>query len=256
MLVTETEGALPPARRRRRRPRKAVRAQAPVTVSVTVATVIRADSPFDSEVAAEDWLDRLDESDFTGEVLDDAVATLDRARAADATASGRPFGTPTEVGSILAARIGYGEGDQVASGRYLEALDVDARGGTAAKRRERLARTGSLARTAAILGDREQAAACEVLVPRVRLDLATGNEAAARLAIETAVGATIGELEFALEDEGHEQDLDQLERLLPTLAEVSARAAQGGGEPADIGLVEEALELAERVIRRRRILEQ
>ena len=250
MLVTETEGALPPARRRRRRPRKAVRAQAPVTVSVTVATVIRADSPFDSEVAAEDWLDRLDESDFTGEVLDDAVAPLDRARAADATASGRPFGTPTEVGSILAARIGYGEGDQVASGRYLEALDVDARGGTAAKRRERLART------AAILGDREQAAACEVLVPRVRLDLATGNEAAARLAIETAVGATIGELEFALEDEGHEQDLDQLERLLPTLAEVSARAAQGGGEPADIGLVEEALELAERVIRRRRILEQ
>lgn len=256
MLVTETEGALPPARRRRRRPRKAVRAESPVTVSVTVATVIRADRPFDSEAAAEDWLDRLDDSDFTGEVLDDALATLDRARAADATASGRPFGTPTELGSILAARIGYGEGDQVASGRFLEALDVDARGGTAAKRRERLAQTGSLARTAAILGDREKAAGCEVLVPRVRLDLDTGNEAAARLAAETAVGATIGELEFALEDEGHEQDLDRLEQMLPGLAEVSARASQGGEEPNDLRLVKEALEVAERVIRRRRILEQ
>jgi hypothetical protein len=110
--------------------------------------------------------------------------------------------------------------------------------------------------TAAILGAREKAAACEVLVPRIRLDLDTGNDAAARLVIESAVGATIGELEFALEDEGHEQDLDRLEQLLPALAEVSARAAQGGEEPGDVRLAEEALEVAERVIRRRRILEQ
>ncbi|HNC05956.1 MAG TPA: hypothetical protein PLS38_06605, partial [Solirubrobacterales bacterium] len=64
VLVTETEGALPPPRRRRRRPRKSGRTDAPVTVSVTVATVVLADQPLDGESAAEDWLDRLDDSDF------------------------------------------------------------------------------------------------------------------------------------------------------------------------------------------------
>src|SRR5690606_19967229 len=124
-------------------------------------------------------------------LLDDAIATLDRARAADAATSGVPFGTPTDLNWLLAARIGYGDGDQVASGRYLDALEVDARGGTAGKRRERAARTGSLARTAAILGGREQADGCEVLIPRIRLDLETGNETAALLAIAPAAGATI-----------------------------------------------------------------
>jgi hypothetical protein len=221
-----------------------------------VITVIRADQPFESESAAEDWLDRLDDSDFTGEILDDGVATLDRARSVHAASAALPFGTPTEIGAILAARIGYGEGEQVASGRFLEALDVDARGGTAEKRRERLARTGSLARSAAILGGRETVTACELMVPRIRMDLETGNDAAARLAIAGAVGATVSELEFALDDEGHEKDLDRLEELLPGLREVSERAEAGTTDPGDLPRVEEALDVAERVIRRRRIFEQ
>ena len=255
VLVTETEGALPPPRRRRRRPRKAAASDAPVTVTVSVITVIRADQPFDGETAAEAWLDRLDDPDFTGDMLDDAIATLDRVRAADAGSSGVPFGTPTEVGSIIAARVGYGEGDQVASGRFLQALDVDARGGTGEKRRQRLARNGPLARTAAVLGGREKTAACEVLIPRIRLDLKTGNEGAARLMAAAAIGATISELEFAVEDEDHEKDLDRLEEMLPVLTEVSSRAEQGAGEPGDADLVGEALAVAERVTRRRRILE-
>lgn len=254
--MTETEGALPPARRRRRRPRKAVANESPVRVEIAVVTVIRADQPLVGETEAGEWLGRIGEPDFTGELLDDAISTLDRARAADAASAGFPFGTPTAIGSVLAGRIGYGEGDQVASGRYLEALEVDARGGTGEKRRQRLAPAGSLARTAAILGSRETAAACEVLIPRVRLDLESGNDAAARLAIAAATGATISELEFAIEDEGHEQDLDRLEGLLPDLTAVSERAEQGSAEPDDRKLVEETLEVAERVIRRRRILTQ
>lgn len=255
-MVTETEGALPPARRRRRRPRKAVVTDAPVTVTIAVVTVIRADQPLDSETAAEAWLGKLDDSDFIDELLGDAIATLDRARAADAAASGLPFGTATELGSVIACRIGYGDGDQVASGRYLAALDIDARGGTGESRRQRLTRTGSLARSVAILAAREPATACEVLIPRVRLDLETGSDAAARLAIAGAVGATISELEFAVEDEAHEQDLDRLEELLPALTDVSERAEQGAADPEDVKQVEAALEVAERVIRRRRILDQ
>ncbi|MCB0862539.1 MAG: hypothetical protein KDB66_04915 [Solirubrobacterales bacterium] len=255
-MVTETEGALPPARRRRRRPRKVLHDDTPVTVSVSVVTVIRADQPFADDREAEAWLDRLEDSGFTGDLLEDAIAAFDRARAAHAVAAGVPFGVPTRLESVLAARIGYGEGEQVASGRYQQAADVDARGGTAENRRERMARTGSLARTAAILGGRETAAACEVLLPRIRLDLETGNEAAARLSIASAIGATIGELEFALEDQDHERDLDRLEEMLPRLEEISRRAEQGSSEAADAEYAEEALEVAERVIRRRRILEQ
>ncbi len=80
VLVTETEGALPPARRRRRRPRNAVLSVAPVTVAVSVVTVILAAEPFDSATAAEAWLGRLDDSDFTGELLAEAIGTLDRVR--------------------------------------------------------------------------------------------------------------------------------------------------------------------------------
>ncbi len=255
VLVTETEGALPPARRRRRRPRRAVESSPPVTVSVAVATVILTDQPFEGEAAAESWLGQLD-SALTGELIDDALATLDRARAAHAAAAGVPFGTPSEADSIVAARIGCGEGDQVASGRFLQALEVDARGGTGQNRRAHLAQAGSLARTAAILAGREPAAACEVLVPRVTLDLATGNEIAARVAAEAAVGATIAELEFAVDDEGHERDLDRLEELLPALAGISERARRGHADDGDLERVEEAVEVAERVIRRRRILDQ
>lgn len=257
VLVTETEGALPPARRRRRRPRKVTVTDAPVTVSIAVVTVIRADRPFDSETAAATWLDQLEDPDFTGDVLDDAIRTLDRARAADATTAGVPFGTPTGLNDLLAAKIGYGEGELVASGRFTEALDVDARGGTGSKRRERMTRTGTLAQTAAVLGGREELTACEALIPRIRFDLETGNEAAAFLAIAPAAGATIRELEFAVEDDGHEQDLDRLEELLPSLHEISERAGQVEEDRAsDRERLIEALELAERVIRRRRILEQ
>ena len=59
--------------------------------------------------------------------LEDAIAAFDRARAAHAVAAGVPFGVPTRLESVLAARIGYGEGEQVASGRYQQAADVDAR---------------------------------------------------------------------------------------------------------------------------------
>lgn len=226
----------------------------PVTVTVSVVTVIRADEPFETESAAETWLGRAEDSDFTGELLEDALGVLQRARAAHAAAAGVPFGTPVEVDSLLAARVGFGPGEEVASGRFLQALDVDARGGTASRRRERAGRTGSLARTARILGGKETAAACEVLVPRVRLDLDSGNDAAARLTAAPAVAATITELEFAVDDEDHERDLDRLEELLPGLRELQAEP--GPGPDDSVSRIEEALEVSERVIRRRRILDQ
>lgn len=231
-------------------------AEPPVTVAIAVVTVIRADEPFGTETSAADWLGKVDDSDFTGELIDDSISSLDRVLAADAAASGIPFGTPTRIESLVRARAGYGEGEQVASGRFLEALDIDARGGSGSRKRQRLARTAPIERTAAILGGRDRPLACELLVPRIRLDLDTGADAAACLAIAQAAAATVSEMEFALEDEDHDRDLDLLEALIPGLREISERAVEGRGEESDLSRVEDALSIAERIIRRRRVLDQ
>ena len=90
VMVIESEGALPPARRKRRRPRKSNRTDSPTRVQITTVTVIRAYQPFEDEEDAKAWLRRLGEEEFTDGLLGEALFTLDRARAADAAAYGGP----------------------------------------------------------------------------------------------------------------------------------------------------------------------
>ncbi|MBK5232714.1 MAG: hypothetical protein JJE13_07000 [Thermoleophilia bacterium] len=257
MLVLETEGALPPARRKRRRPKKSGRTDAVTHVSVTTATLIRAHEPLGSESGAAAWVARLDEDEFTQGLLDEALESIDRALAAEAAATGRPFAESPALEQIISARIGYGDGDRLADGRFLDAFDIDARGGTASPRRERRGRTRPIARIAAILSGKDEANACEFLVPRVRADLDAGRIYAAALAIETAVRATVVEMDAALDVPDHMSDLDHLERLLPELTELTDNALGEGRARAGLGKsLEEPLLIAERVIRRRRVLEQ
>lgn len=256
-MVIESEGALPPARRKRRRPRKSGRTDSPTRVQITTVTVIRAYQPLGSEDEASAWLGQLKEDDFTDELLKEALSTLDRARAADAAASGRPFAEATELAGVLTARIGYGDGDRVSEGRFLEAFDVDARGGVGSRRRERLARTAPIARIAAIIGQKERANACEFLIPRVRADLDAGRVMTAALEIEMAARATVAELDQALDDPGHVADLDLLEAMLPDLTTLTDSVLTETEPWAGLGdSLEEPLVIAERVIRRVRILNE
>jgi hypothetical protein len=257
VLVLETEGAMAPARRKRRRPRKSGRTDTVTHVSVTTATVIRAHQPLESESPARAWLARLQEDEFTQDLLDDALASIGRAFAAEAAATGRPYVEPPLLDQILTAKIGFGDGDRVADGRFIEAYDVDARGGTASPRRERISRTRPLARIAAILGGKDEALACEFLLPRVRADLDAGRTFAAALAIETAIRATVVEMDDALDVPDHVRDLDLLEAMLPDLTDLTDNALGEGKAWAELDTsLEEPLAIAERVVRRRRILEQ
>lgn len=256
-MILETEGALPPARRKRRRPKQSARTDAVTHVSVTTATLVRAYEPLGTESEAQAWLAQLEEDEFTQGLLDEALAALDRAFAAEAAATGRPFAESPSIDQIVNARIGFGDGDRLANGRFLEAFDIDARGGTASPRRERQSRTRPIGRIAAILGGKDEAMACEFLIPRVRADLDAGRVYTAALAIETAVRATVVEMDAALDEPDHESDLDHLERMLPDLTELTDNALGEG--KARTGLaesLEEPLSIAERVIRRRRILVQ
>ncbi|MDQ2622488.1 MAG: hypothetical protein M3Y45_05550, partial [Actinomycetota bacterium] len=256
-----TEGALPPARRRRRQPRKIQTVERTATLPLTVVTVVLASEPLAGQSAAEAWLATTADDDVTQSLLEDALSTLDRALAAAAATTGRLPAEPAGVDLVVAARIGFGEGQQVYSGRFIEAVEIDARGGTASPRRERLERIIPLPRIAAILGGRESLLACEVMIPRVRADLDAGRVVPAALTIHEAARATLVELEFAVEGPEHEEDLDRLEEVLDDLAALPGDVL-GPGEPRpgdDPGIaarIESALRISERVIRRFRITAQ
>jgi len=254
--VIEAEGALPPARRRRRRPRQVSGTDRQPQVAVTTVTMIRAFEPFNSEGEASAWLETLD-GEVTDTLLAEMLATLDRALAAEAAATGHAYVQAIRVDDVIGAKIGYGDGDRLSDGLYLEAREIDARGGTASPRRERLTRTRPLARIAAIIGGSDQAHACEFLVPRIRSDLDAGRAMSAALTIEVAVRSTIRELDTVLDEPDHATDLDRLEQLLPELTELTdAVLAEGRAWPGLAASLEEPLALAERVMRRRRVLEQ
>lgn len=255
--MIETEGALPPARRRRRKAKRVEARQTVPNVAVSTVTVVLASAPFSSEGQASEWLTVATEDEATSELLDQALASLDRALAAEAAATGRPYVPQFGVDDLITARFGYGDGDSVSDGRYLEAFEIDARGGTAGPRRERLNRTRPLARIAAILGDREQAAACEYLIPRIRSDLDGGRVMSAALVIEVAVRATIVELDKVLDDSDHSADLDRLEEMLPELTELTdAVLTEGRPWPGLEESLNQPLAIAERIMRRRRALDQ
>lgn len=257
VMVLETEGGLPPARRKRRRPKKAGPEEKASSVPVTIVTAIRSQAPFDSERDAIAWLAGVEgDPGLVDPLLDEAEALLDRALGADAAASGRPYTGPPSFRNALRCRIGIADGDRVSEGRYLRAIDIDARGGDDTRRR-RTERTRPLERIAAIIGGKDEADACEYLVPRVRADLDAGRLITAALVLEVAVRSTIVETDMSLEDSDHEADLDRLESSLPALEAIRDRALTGDGAWEGLEAELEApLAVAERVLRRRRVLTQ
>lgn len=224
--------------------------------------MVFAAEPLAADGAAE-WLRAGSSDPRTGELIETALAVLERGLAVAAATTGRAIGEPPGPEQILAARIGYGEGERVYEGRYAEALEIDPASNSMSARSRRLERIVPLSRMAGILGGRDRLPACEVMVPRVRADLDGGRFLPAALTIGEAVRATVAELEFALESPDHEQDMDRLAELLPDLLRMPSELLVEGEEGAGAALeeqfrpaVEAALELAERVIRRYRISSQ
>ena len=90
----------------------------------------------------------------------------------------------------LVARVGYGSGEEVADGRFAEALELPRPGA----RRARRSMEAPEERFAALLGGRERGLAAEELVLRARADLDAGRmrEAAlqARVALEALLAAS------------------------------------------------------------------
>ena len=253
MLVVRTLEAPRPGRRRRQRPRDADAEAPPETLPLTRVTAVRAAEPFASEEEAADWLDEATEAEDTYDVLvAEGIALVNRALHANGIAAGDPYQPELTPARATAVRIGYGSGDDVAEGRFAAAREIDMRGGLLNRRRNQDLRPQE--RLAAILGGREGFDACETLILRARADLDGGRLREAALQLRVGLEALLVELRGALEDPGHSEDMAVLGERRGQVGDAANAALRGNLGERDTRNVAELIAVAERVLRRRRIL--
>lgn len=252
MLVIKTGGAPPPPRRRRRRPKSADPQAEVQSLPLTRVTAIRAAEPLENEGAGESWLERAGQSEEEADdLVTDAMALLNRALRAAAVASGDPYARELTATRASRVRIGFGSGDEVADGKFTAALDVDmAEHG----RRGRIERLHPQERIAAELGGRSEKDACEMLILRARADLDADDLREAALQLRVGLEALLVELNGALPDDGHLEDMAVLEERRHDAGAAANAALKGRLEAGDAENVAELIAICERVLRRRRVL--
>jgi hypothetical protein len=255
VLVLKTLGAPAPPRRRRRRSRQAERGAEPSPLPLTRITAIRAFAPFPSEEEADRWLDEATEAEDTADTLvADAVALLNRALHAQAVAGADPHAHSLTPERAAVARIGYGSGEQTASGEFTAAREVDVWASGASRRRRRDEELRPQERVAAVLGGRERLDACETLLLRARADLDAGRQREAALQLRVGLEALLAELKGALSNPGHDKDMTTLTEHRGAAGDAANAALSDELTAHQLGEVAELLEISERVLRRRRVL--
>lgn len=255
VLIVKTLAAPAPPSRRRRRPRQAEAGTPPATLPLTRVTAVRAHQPFDSEDDAARWLERVSGSeDEVDALIAEAIALLNRALHAHATASADPRAAEMSPERAVKARIGHGSGDEVASGNFAAAREVDVWATGTSRRRRRAEGLNPQQRVAAVLGGRDRIDACETLLLRARADLDAGREREAALQLRVGLEALLAELKGAVKNPGHDEDMATLSRRRGEAGEAANAALAGDLDAASARSLRELLEACERVLRRRRVL--
>jgi hypothetical protein len=256
VLVVETIAAPPRPFRRRRRPRDAEAAATPPEVPVARATAIRAFDPFDGPEEAAAWMAAATADDPSIDaVVATGIALVNDALHAQAVAAADPYPGALTPERAVAVRIGYGSGEQTAEGAYSEAREVDVRTAGASRRRTRQEDLRPQERVAAVLRGRDRPHACETLLLRARADLDADRHREAALQLRIGIEALLAELHGALDDPDHNRDIEALKDQQQTIQAAAKRALTGDLPPETETTVREALEIAERILRRRRVLD-
>ncbi len=224
MIVFATLGA--PERRRlgaRRKVRDAPADPEPTPVSTGRATVIDVDAPLTSVEQAQAWLADASEPEFEA-----ALLVLNRALHAFRLVTADPYLHPVGRAQALVARLGYGDGEQVADGLWTAARKLDP-----AQRRQRRSQVlVPQSRLAAVLGAREQGLACEELSLRARVDLDLDRPREAALQVLVALDAAVAELSADPTAPALAERLTELRAKREAVA-AAAQAALGGGLSED-----------------------
>jgi hypothetical protein len=176
-------------------------------VPVTRLTVAGGD-PFDDAAAAREWMGSVcSEPAARAAEVRSAMRLVNRALGALRAEAGDPLVQDVGATRALAIRIGFGDGEELADGRWVEARELPP------PHRGRLEDVGPQSRVAAVLAGRDEVHPAETLLHRARLDAELGREAearhglqAARAALEEApagtdrIAAQIAELDRRLAD--------------------------------------------------------
>jgi hypothetical protein len=239
VIVLRTQGAPQRGVFRGRVPRKREDGEVEA-VPTTRASVVRAE-PFPSREEADAWLGALRGS--KGALAEEsarASSALNRFLRAHRAAAADPWGRDVSPEHALVVRVGYGDGDQVAEGRYSSAYELP-RKPRGSRKREDLA---PAERLAAIVAGREEQLACEELVLRARADLDAGRPREAALQARIALEAVLAEL------------AEPLEADRAAVGAAANEALERDPSPELQQAVAEAVETMETALRRRRLRSQ
>jgi hypothetical protein len=184
------------------------------------------------------WLADLDvDAEVAG-----AVSVLNRALRAHRAATADPYVAEVSRDSALVVRVGYGSGEEVAEGRFAEAVELP----RLTRGRVKRSMEAPEERFAALLGGREEIHPAEELVLRARADLNAGRPAEAALQCRVAIEALLAML----------GDTDAAARIEPHRDAVAAaaNAALRGPLPGEhAATLEDAVSAMEKALKRRRL---
>jgi hypothetical protein len=225
-------------------------------VPLVRATAIRAFEPFGGAEEAAAWLAATSAADAALDaVVETGLALVNDALHAHAVSAADPFTQALGPERAVAVRIGYGSGEETAEGAYSEAVEVDVWATGTSPRRRRQEDLRPQERVAGVLRGRDRIAACEPLLLRARADLDAGRRREAALQLQIGIRALLAELGEALDDEDHRGDIAALTERQASIDAAAERALRGDLDGESETEVRESLELAERVLRRRRVFD-
>jgi hypothetical protein len=250
VLVVRIADAPPQPRRRlgRAKPKDADPEAAATRVPVTTLTAIRPEALGD-EAEARAWLATVrDNRDTLAGEISEALVLINLAVHAHRAAALDPQIADVGAGAALAVRVGFGTGDDLAEGRFSEAIEVPH-----SERRRRADLLRPQERVAEVLGGRTSVAACELLLIRARSDLDAGRIREATFQVRVGLEALLAERD-ALTAPEQDDDFAALEERRRITGEAANEALGGQLSEARAAEVTETLRLCERVLRRKRAL--
>jgi hypothetical protein len=225
---------------------------APAEVTTSRATVIDPIS-LSAESQARAWLDGID---VEHELLA-ATAVVNRVLHFHRIASADAYVNEVSPAQAIVRRAGWGEGEQVAGGRWLHARELP--WAASARRTGGRLRGGGRARSSALrpqerlaqlLGARGTTLVCEELALRARLDLDQGRSRHAAVELDSALSMAVSELR----GEGRPDlaiRVAELEQLHAGVAEQARAALPGAASTPDVDVLRHALERLEAALRAR-----
>jgi hypothetical protein len=232
-VVVVSEPVDVPAPPRRRRPRVVPQGQEAGPAPVTRVTVIEGEPLPDGDA----W---LRDADVAG-----ALAVLRRLVAAYRVSAADPSVADPDPGRALAARIGYGSGEQVADGDWEAARTLPVSLGRRA--------LASQERLAALLTGRDVALVCEELTLRARADVDAGRWREAALQLDAALRVALAELEAWRGERDIASRLDELAGFVDRVGAAASSARAGTLEPAQTAALSEGLGRLEAALRARAV---